>query len=72
MPEDFQRYYGEQNKGTEIDIYNGCHFRLIPKELEKSQMPPSGGSIKKKVGKKVKSLKKPILSNSVKKVRKGK
>ena len=72
LPEDFQRYYGEQNKGTEIDIYNGCHFRLIPKELEKSQMPPSGGSIKKKVGKKVKSLKKPILSNSVKKVRKGK
>ena len=69
LPNDFQKYYEEQVEGKfdeneEIDIYNGCHFRLIPKELEKSQMPFSGGSVKKK---KVKSLKNPILSNSVKK-----
>ena len=69
LPKDFQKYYKEQvelpfDENEEIDIYNGCHFRLIPKELEKSQMPFSGGSVRKK---KVKSLKNPILSNSVKK-----
>jgi hypothetical protein len=71
LPKNFQEYYKEEevelpfDENEEIDIYNGCHFRLIPKELEKSK----GGSVRKK---KVKSLKNPILSNSVKKVRKGK
>jgi hypothetical protein len=70
LPKNFQEYYKEEvegkfDKNEEIDIDNGCHFRLIPKELEKSQ----GGSVRKK---KVKSLKNPILSNSVKKVRKRK
>jgi hypothetical protein len=71
LPKDFQKYYKEEqvelpfDENEEIDIYNGCHFRLIPKELKRSE----GGSVRKK---KVKSLKNPILSNSVKKVRKRK
>jgi hypothetical protein len=32
LPKDFQKYYREQNKGTMIDIYNGCHIRLVPRE----------------------------------------
>jgi hypothetical protein len=32
LPEDFQKYYGEQNKGTMIDISNGCHIRLVVKK----------------------------------------
>ena len=32
LPKDFQKYYGQENKGNDIDIGNGCHFRLIPKK----------------------------------------
>jgi hypothetical protein len=32
LPEDFQKYYGKQNKGKEIDISNSCHIRLVPRK----------------------------------------
>ena len=32
LPEDFQKYYGKQNKGNEIDISNSCHIRLVPRK----------------------------------------
>jgi hypothetical protein len=32
LPEDFQKYYGKQNKGKEVDISNSCHIRLVPRK----------------------------------------
>ena len=32
LPKDFQKYYGKQNKDKDIDISNGCHIRLVPRE----------------------------------------
>ena len=32
LPKDFQKYYGKQNKGKEVDISNSCHIRLVPRK----------------------------------------
>ena len=32
LPKDFQKYYGKQNKGKDIDISNGCHIGLVPRK----------------------------------------
>lgn len=32
LPKDFQKYYGKQNKGKEVDISNSCHIILVPRK----------------------------------------